>query len=129
MTTLSTMKSTLEELENDLSCLVAKFEDKEKERDCFELDEDDFIESYEEMLNETNGDFMGMNASRILKECDPIAYRCGLSDYVDSLEISDSEGYKELDQECDDITDCIEEKEEEIEELEQEIDDLESEEG
>ena len=129
MTTLSTMKSNLEELENDLSCLVAKFEDKEKERDFFELDADDFIESYEEMLDEIHGEFMNMNASRILKECDPIAYRCGLSDYVDSLEISDSEGYKELDQECDDITDCIEEKEEEIEELEQEIDDLESEEG
>lgn len=128
MTTLSTMESNLEELQNDLSCLVAKFEDKEKERDNLEFDNDDFIDQYEECLDECNGEFMGMDASYILKECDPIAYRCGLNDYVDSLDISNSEEYKELDQECDDIQDCIDEKEDEIEDLQQEIDDLESEE-
>ena len=129
MTTLSTMQTNLEELENDLSCLEAKLSDKENERDNLEFNNDDFIDQYEECLDECNGEFMGMDASYILKECDPIAYRCGLNDYVDSLDISDSDVYKELDQECDDIQDCINEKEEEISELVQEIEDLESEEG
>jgi|GEM_PF-5322875 len=49
-----------------------------------ESDPDDFIEQYNDMLDETYGDFMDMNASYILKECDPTVYRCGLLDYVDS---------------------------------------------
>lgn len=128
MTTLSTMKANLEVLENELIDLENLLQSNESDRDSFEYDEDDFIESYEQALDDCNGEFMGMTASYILKECDPIAYRCGLSDYVDSLDISDSEEYKELDQECDDIQDCINEKEEEIEDLQQEINDLESEE-
>ena len=42
------------------------------------------IEAYDEMLDETHGDFMGMSASRILRECDPIAYRVGLLDWADA---------------------------------------------
>jgi hypothetical protein len=45
---------------------------------------------YCEMLDEVysfesiGGPFAGMSPSRVLLECDPTAYHCGLSDYMDS---------------------------------------------
>ena len=41
------------------------------------------IEAYDDMLDEVHGEFMGMSAARILRECDPIAYRCGFHDCID----------------------------------------------
>ena len=47
-------------------------------------------ELYDEMLNEVFGTFkigyLEFDASDILKSCDPIAYRVGLSDYESELE-------------------------------------------
>ena len=45
-------------------------------------------EMYDDMIDEIYGEVkvgVTFNASRVLKELDPIAYRCGFSDYVDSL--------------------------------------------
>lgn len=42
------------------------------------------IAAYDEALDETHGEFMGMSAARILRECDPIAYRVGFHDWADS---------------------------------------------
>ena len=53
--------------------------------DSFELNPDDYTETYDQDLDEVNGEFMGMNASYILKEMDPTAYYCGLLDYLDGL--------------------------------------------
>ncbi len=55
--------------------------------ECSAIDVDSL---YDEMLNEcyslesVGGPFSNMDASRVLKEVDPIAYRCGMSDYMDS---------------------------------------------
>lgn len=38
---------------------------------------------------------MGYPASRILKEVDPIAYRCGLLGYVNELAVEGSEEYQD----------------------------------
>ena len=50
---------------------------------------------YDEMLDEVYGvvEIAGMtyDTSRALKDCDPIAYRVGMSDYADSLA---SDGYR-----------------------------------
>ena len=47
-------------------------------------------EMYDEMLDECNEDVkicgMTYTTSRALKDVDPIAYRCGFSDYTASLE-------------------------------------------
>lgn len=48
------------------------------------IEESDAIEQYEDMLDECNGEFMGYQASRILRELDPIAYRVGFNDWLDS---------------------------------------------
>lgn len=41
------------------------------------------IEAYDDMLDDVYGEPMGYAASRILREVDPIAYRCGLLDWLD----------------------------------------------
>ena len=55
---------------------------------------------YDEMLDECHSDYeisgMTYTASQILKNCDPIAYRCGKNDYDSSFDVGDSEEYQEL---------------------------------
>jgi hypothetical protein len=72
------------ELENAISYF--SIEDDRREP----ISEDDVIEQYEDAMDEEDIIVCGMSfqASRILKELDPIAYSCGLNDYYDS--ISDS---------------------------------------
>jgi len=45
-------------------------------------------EMYEDSLDESYGEInvgVTFNASRVLRELDPIAYRCGFNDYMDML--------------------------------------------
>ena len=86
--------------------------------DGFELDPDDYAERYDDMLDECHGDFLGMNASYILKEMDPTAYRCGLLDYLDGL---DQDEEKTDNDECLELLNQLEEIESEIEELEDKL--------
>ena len=89
--------------------------------DGFELDPDDYAEQYDEMLDDVHGDFLGMNASHILKEMDPVAYRCGLLDYLDGLdqdkEKMENDDYAELIEELEEIESKIEELEDELVEM------------
>lgn len=53
------------------------------------LDETDLYDMYNDMLDETSETIivgnMTMEPSVVLKECDPIAYECGYSDYISFL--------------------------------------------
>ena len=45
----------------------------------------DALTAYDDMLDECYPDqFMDIQASRILREIDPTAYRCGFHDWLDS---------------------------------------------
>ncbi len=73
-----------------------------------ECNEIDIAARYDEVLNEcydlskVGGPFSHMDASRVLRGVDPIAYRCGMNDYTAGLdELVEIEGnYYE--------TDCVE---------------------
>ena len=54
--------------------------------DNFELDPDDYTDRYDDMLDDCHGDFMGMTASRFMKEMDPTGYRCVFLDYLDGFD-------------------------------------------
>jgi predicted nucleic acid-binding Zn-ribbon protein len=99
-----------------VAALKKQIADLENKIDNFEIDEDKYDENYDEWLDEVYGEIMIGNISflpsRILKELDPIAYRCGFSDYIDSLDIEDDEEYQELQTE-------LEEAKEELAELEE----------
>lgn len=52
------------------------------------MDENEAYELYDEWLNDLSGDVevagCVFDASRILKELDPIAYQCGFNDWMDA---------------------------------------------
>lgn len=72
----------------------------QKQIRSFELDPDDYTDSYEELLDCDGPAYLSYYPSQILRDCDPIAYREGLLNYVDSLDRSDvSSEYKSLEDE------------------------------
>ena len=92
--------------------LKKQIKKKQYEIECWESDPDDFIDEYEEYLNEQGDIVIGTlrySPAYVLKQVDSTAYRCGLNDYIDSLELEPKELKEEL-----------EELEEELEELENE---------
>jgi DNA repair exonuclease SbcCD ATPase subunit len=106
----------MENLKEKIENVKGLIKSKQAEIDNFEIDQDDFIEQYEDALNsEGEVKVCGMTfyPADIIKELDPTAYRCGLNDYVDGIDKNEVKAYQEL--------------EEELEELENELSDLEEE--
>ena len=83
-------------------------------------------DAYNDMLDEcysfdsVGGIFASMSPSRVLRECDPVAYRCGMNDYQDSL------GLIEIKSDYYQSDDCEQQREELVAELEAEVSKLES---
>ncbi|EOK9195622.1 hypothetical protein PST17_RS13950 [Escherichia coli] len=107
---------TAEEKALQIAALKKQIAELEDKIDNFEIDEDKYDDKYDEWLDEIYGEIMIGNISflpsRILKELDPIAYRCGFSDYIDSLDIEDDEEYQELQTELEEVKEEIAELEE-----------------
>ena len=65
-----------------------EYEQDEFQRKLEEVIYDCVERNYDDDLDETHQDYeigdLTFSASRVLKECDPIAYRCGLNDLADS---------------------------------------------
>lgn len=55
------------------------------------ISEERMYDLYDQMLDECGYDPSRWSFSKLLKDSDPIAYNCGFSDYVDSLD------YEEVD--------------------------------
>lgn len=93
----------------------------------------DMDAAYREALDEiysfksVGGPFACMQPSRVLEECDPTAYRCGFSDWLDSEEVTEiGDEYfdsKELEDIQEQVADAMDS---EITDLEGAIEDLES---
>lgn len=101
--------------------IIQELHDKVKD-DLTELDVDSM---YDDMLDEcydlseVGGPFSHMLASKVLEECDPIAYRCGFTDWLDG----ESDQYYEVDGNYYDKRELERVKDELIDELEDEITD------
>jgi hypothetical protein len=69
--------------------------------------------------------FASMSPSRVLRECDPIAYRCGVNDYADGEEWTEI-GSETYETEAAEIarTEFVGELETEADELEREVDEI-----
>ena len=123
------------ELENIEEILEEAIE----ERDRFELDGWEYEDVYIEMLDEGGNIHIGnlsFSPSDILSKLDPIAYRIGLTDFVDSMDVTESEGYRELQEKVEEaemekelIEASIEENEDILEELKEELKEMENEEN
>ncbi len=111
------------ELEKAIELKQAEITAKEKEIDNFELDNDDYEEQYKEAIDSEGPVKVAgiqFDPSRILEEMDSTAYRCGLNDYVDSLEKEEDPKYKELGEELETLTDGLADLESELEGLDDE---------
>lgn len=92
-----------------------------------EVDEEDYREAYDDFIDEYGPiEIMGMEylASRVLKEVDPIAYNCGLSDYCDSIDLTEETNYIELKEKIEELEYDLEDIDDEIYELKSEVENL-----
>lgn len=107
---MENLETKIYDLENEIEALESKIED-------FELDPYDLEDIYCEALDcegPVNVCGMEFNASDILREMDPTAYRCGLVDFVDGMDKTEAEEYQEM-------VEQLEEMKEELEDLENEF--------
>ena len=122
------LRAEVEMKEHEIRKIQSQIADKEKQQEQIELDPDDVADQFDESLDESIQEIeigcLTYSPSHVLKKMDPTAYRCGLIDFIDSLDVEDSEQYKELQDEIDQLQSDIEDLENEIEDLESEIEDL-----
>lgn len=95
-----------------------------KQREIRNFSYESTDDEYDSYLDECCGDIdvcgSLFSASYALKNLDPIAYRCGKSDYDSEKDLDDVEEYQELIQELEELEDRESDLESEIEELESE---------
>ena len=88
----------------------------------FEINPDQHEDAYRDLIDELGGEVtvagIKFCASRILEELDPIAFRCGLNDYVDTLDVTEDEDYKAIELEIESLEEELAEIEEELAEVE-----------
>lgn len=85
------LKNQLSELEKTAKTVRERIEN-------FTLDEKDLTDAYDEMLDEHMvkiGDLTYLT-SDVLKSVDEVAYYCGLSDYVNSIDLHEIQEYAAL---------------------------------
>ena len=109
----------IEMLESKIDAIKADIESKQSEIDNFEYESsesefDEFLDDVEEAVTVCGIEFY---PSDILKNCDPIAYRCAKADYESSYDLDDVKEY------CD-LKDELEVLESELEDFESELEDL-----
>jgi len=117
---------TKQELLDAIKAKEAEIKAKQKEIDNFEPDEDEAENAYVEFLDECYEGFnigrLSWPASKVLKEMDECAFRCGVSEFID-CELSERperfEGYTELQEELDLLQDELSDLESELEALEE----------
>ena len=113
------------DLENQVGDLETKLEQLKKELTDFS-DNYDLHEEYDQMLDELYFEECDnlpvcVSGSELINEYDPVAYRCGYSDFVDSYDFSTLSEYIDLENEIESIESDIEYLQEEIDELETEL--------
>lgn len=95
---------------------------KQAEMEAYEITRSEY--EYKQYLNDVYGtvEVCGhtFESGDLLEDADPTAFRCGLNDWIDSLDKEDEDDYKELMEEEEELENEISELEEKIEELESE---------
>lgn len=114
-------------LQNQLNELEERANDLRDSMHVYEVDPDEHVQDYEDMLHDVHGlveiGSLTYDPARVLREVDPVAYRCGLSDYIDSIDKEEQPDYIEMKEELEDIEADIETVREQIEDIEQELED------
>lgn len=124
-----TIQQQIAELESKLLDSQKELSDIQNDIDNFDASDYVTEDDYDEMLDDCHGDIdicgYSYSASRVLQEVDPIAYRCGYNDYVDSIDLDAIVEYCELTEQKDELESEIEDIESELENLNDELSDIE----
>ena len=115
MRTIEQVQTEIENIELNISELKADIDSFE-----YSLTESEFDEHLDDCYDEVSICGMTYTASQVLKECDPIAYRCMKSDYESNFDLDDCTEYT-------DMVDELESLKSDLEHLKDELNDLESE--
>lgn len=129
MKTIELLQAEIQMKEHDIRKLQVQIKNKETQQNSIECDPDDLADQFDECLD-GSGDvsIAGYTyaPSYALKSVDPVAYRCGLNDYADSMFDKEyTEEYKALQDEIDQLESDIEDLENEIEDLQSQVEELE----
>jgi len=112
---------TKDEILNEIESLENDKDNIQREINDLELDPDEYEDQYDDFLFEVYG-YVNLGAeyhpADVLREIDPTAYRCGLNDYVNSIDITETIEYRELQDELEDIENQIIDLKEQLEEYE-----------
>lgn len=125
-TQIEDLNKAIEQLERSIEDKQSEITSKQSEIDSFEFKctESDFDEFLDEIESEVTVCGMEFSPSDILKNCDPIAYRCAKSDYESDYDLDNCEEYVALKDELESLESELEDLESELEELQDELNDL-----
>jgi peptidoglycan hydrolase CwlO-like protein len=122
MKKLTELKERQKSLVLEIEAKELEISEKQSELDNFDISEHADNNEYDNWLDEVSGmvviGSLKYSASHVLSEVDPIAYRCGFSDYCDSLEPSDFQEYTELEEQLSELESDLIDLQEELKELE-----------
>ena len=76
-----TDKERKQKIIEEIDDLNAEITEKEERKDYIE--DNNAEDEYDQMLDDCNEEVFNILPSRILSDCDPIAYSCGYNDYFD----------------------------------------------
>lgn len=117
---MNTIQNEINELLVIIADIEADLENKQEELDNFDPSEYIDCDQYNDFLDGVYGDIeicgIGYAASIALKRVDPIAYRCGFNDYVDSIDLESIEEYINIQEEITNTEIELETRKEELQE-------------
>lgn len=124
---LNTKQKELAELQDQLSDLQSKLSDIEVNPDQYA----DLGSQHDDLLDELYSEAcealpVNITGSELIREHDPVMYRCSYSDYCSNYDYDSLDIYQDTENEISDIEDQISDLESEIEDLENQIEELES---
>jgi DNA repair exonuclease SbcCD ATPase subunit len=132
MNNLSSLKCKLISLQSDLNMRVTKLTELQSDLSDIEVNPDQYTDLdslYDAELDEIYFDAcealpINISGSQLLREFDPIMYRCGFSDFCSNYDYKSLDIYTDKESEIEDLESEISDLESEIEDLENEIDEL-----
>ncbi len=85
--------------------MIDKLKQLKNELGNFEIEESDYINQYEESINDETVEILGvpLDKSHIIKQIDPISYELGLTNFCDDIDKEEDPKFQALDEEIGDL--------------------------
>ena len=115
MRTIEQVQTEIENLELNISELKADIDNFE-----YSMTDSDF-DDYLDELGEQHTSVGSFYPSDILKNCDPIAYRCAKSEYEGNFDLDDCTEYTDMVEELESLESDLESLKDELKDLENEV--------